>query len=133
MGCCLYHVRLIHLFLHEERKCVAAVLTCYSFLNCSLGTTKSNAGSAEAFERIDRESVQVIERILFHKLICIDHRYVVNAAKEARNAELATQRIIYLSVLFFPTIYKHTHRKFLKQSTGANSSSPILYPKSVLI
>jgi len=59
----------------------------------TLGTTKSNAGSAEAFEKIDRE-------------------YVVNAAKEARNADLATQRIIYLS------------------STGANSSSPILYPKS---
>lgn len=50
----------------EERKFVAAVLTCCSFLNCSLGTTKSNAGSAEAFEKIDRESVQVIERILFH-------------------------------------------------------------------
>ena len=27
------------------------------FLNCSLGVTKSNAGSAEAFEKIDRESV----------------------------------------------------------------------------
>jgi len=59
----------------------------------TLGTTKANAGSAEAFEKIDRE-------------------YVVNAAKEARNAELATQRIIYLS------------------STGANSSSPILYARS---
>jgi len=59
----------------------------------TLGTTKSNAGSAEAFEKIDRE-------------------YVVNTAKEARNVELATQRIVYLS------------------STGANSSSPFLYPKS---
>ena len=47
------------------------VLTCYSFLNYSLGTTKTNAGSAEAFERIDRESVQVIEHILFQKLIYI--------------------------------------------------------------
>jgi len=59
----------------------------------TLGTTRGNAGSAEAFERIDRE-------------------YVVNAAKEARNVELATQHIVYLS------------------STGANSSSPFLYPKS---
>jgi len=59
----------------------------------TLGTNKSTAGSAEAFEKIDRE-------------------YVVNAAQEARNVELATQRIIYLS------------------STGANSSSPLLYPRS---
>jgi oxidoreductase len=59
----------------------------------TLGTTRANAGSAEAFEKIDRE-------------------YVVNAAKEARNVELATQRIVYLS------------------STGANSSSPMLYSKS---
>jgi oxidoreductase len=50
-----------------RRECVTAVLTCCSFSNYSLGTTKSNAGSAEAFEKIDRESVlQVIERIFFH-------------------------------------------------------------------
>jgi len=59
----------------------------------TLGTTKSNAGSAKAFEKIDRE-------------------YVVNTAKEARNVELANQRIVYLS------------------STGANSSSPMLYARS---
>ena len=112
---------------------VLDVLTC-CFLNYSLGTTKSSAGSAEAFERIDRESVQLIERILFHRLICFYHRYVVNAAKEARNVELATQRVIYLSVIFFPTVTIQTHSQDLsQQSTGANSSSPILYPKSVLI
>lgn len=32
-------------------------------LLCSLGTTKANAGSAEAFEKIDRESVQVLVRV----------------------------------------------------------------------
>ncbi|KAF8809520.1 hypothetical protein BYT27DRAFT_7187835 [Phlegmacium glaucopus] len=59
----------------------------------TLGTTKADAGSTEAFEKIDRE-------------------YVVNTAKEARNAELATQRLVYLS------------------SGGANPNSPFLYPKS---
>lgn len=103
MGCCFYHVRLQKILSCGERKFV----TCCSFLNCSLGTTKSNAGSAEAFEKIDRESVQVIERILFHYLICIDYRYVVNAAKEARNVELETQRIIYLSVLLFSMLCIH--------------------------
>ncbi|KAF8902357.1 hypothetical protein CPB84DRAFT_1846301 [Gymnopilus junonius] len=50
---------------------------------------------AEAFEKIDRE-------------------YVINAAKEARNADSSVpQRLVYLS------------------STGANSSSPFLYPKLV--
>jgi hypothetical protein len=48
-------------YLCEERK--LAVLTYCSFFcfeNGSLGTTKSNAGSVEAFEKIDRESVQII-------------------------------------------------------------------------
>ncbi|KAF8967742.1 hypothetical protein BDZ97DRAFT_1803057 [Flammula alnicola] len=60
----------------------------------TLGTTKANAGSAEAFEKIDRE-------------------YVINAAKAARNPDSTTQqRIVYLS------------------STGANSTSSFLYPRS---
>ncbi|KAF8202395.1 hypothetical protein BJ912DRAFT_440715 [Pholiota molesta] len=60
----------------------------------TLGTTKANAGSAEAFEKIDRE-------------------YVINAAKQARNSDPSIpQRLVYLS------------------STGANSNSPFLYPKS---
>ncbi|KJA28200.1 hypothetical protein HYPSUDRAFT_34582 [Hypholoma sublateritium FD-334 SS-4] len=45
----------------------------------TLGTTKANAGSAEAFEKIDRE-------------------YVINAAKEARNSDsTSSQRLVYLS------------------------------------
>jgi len=60
----------------------------------TLGTTKAAAGSAEAFEKIDRE-------------------YVINAAKEARNADSSVpQRLVYLS------------------SAGSNSSSPFLYPRS---
>lgn len=43
-----------------------------------LGTTKKNAGSAEAFEKIDRE-------------------YVINAARAAK-AEGTDQRIVYVSV-----------------------------------
>ncbi|KAF8159403.1 hypothetical protein B0H34DRAFT_782171 [Crassisporium funariophilum] len=58
----------------------------------TMGTTKATAGSAEAFEKIDRE-------------------YVINAAKEARSADVP-QRLVYLS------------------SAGSNSSSPFLYPKS---
>ncbi|KAJ3514151.1 hypothetical protein NLJ89_g2529 [Agrocybe chaxingu] len=59
----------------------------------TLGTTKAAAGSAEAFEKIDRE-------------------YVINAAKEARDAENTSQRVVYLS------------------STGSNPNSPFLYPRS---
>ena len=55
-----------YLYLLRRECYVTAVLTCYSFSNYSLGTTKSNAGSTEAFEKIDRESVQVTDRILFH-------------------------------------------------------------------
>ncbi|KII86021.1 hypothetical protein PLICRDRAFT_31535 [Plicaturopsis crispa FD-325 SS-3] len=44
----------------------------------TLGTTKKNAGSAEAFEKIDRE-------------------YVINAARAAK-AEGTDQRIVYVSV-----------------------------------
>ncbi|KAF4610574.1 hypothetical protein D9613_007092 [Agrocybe pediades] len=45
----------------------------------TLGTTKANAGSAEAFEKIDRE-------------------YVLNAAKAAKSSDpTRTQRIVYLS------------------------------------
>ena len=62
MGCCFYHVRLFIL----ACEIVAAIRTCFSSLNCSLGTTKGNAGSAEAFEKIDRESVQVIDRIFLY-------------------------------------------------------------------
>ncbi|QRV91178.1 oxidoreductase HTATIP2 [Ceratobasidium sp. AG-Ba] len=60
----------------------------------TLGTTKANAGSAEKFEKIDRE-------------------YVINAAKAAKSTDPAhQQRLVYLS------------------SSGANASSPFLYPKS---
>ncbi|KAF8809519.1 hypothetical protein BYT27DRAFT_7337251 [Phlegmacium glaucopus] len=59
----------------------------------TLGTTKADAVSTEAFEKIDRE-------------------YVINTAKEARSAELATQRLVYLS------------------SGGANPNTPFLYLKS---
>ncbi|PPQ90052.1 hypothetical protein CVT25_006292 [Psilocybe cyanescens] len=66
----------------------------------TLGTTKANAGSAEAFEKIDREGTSA-------------SRYVLAAAKEARSSDSSTpQRLVYLS------------------SGGANSSSPFLYPKS---
>ncbi|PPQ63109.1 hypothetical protein CVT24_005820 [Panaeolus cyanescens] len=45
----------------------------------TLGTTRANAGSAEAFEKIDRE-------------------YVINAAKEAKSDDPAlAQRLVYLS------------------------------------
>ncbi|KAF9479582.1 hypothetical protein BDN70DRAFT_878646 [Pholiota conissans] len=45
----------------------------------TLGTSRANAGSAEAFEKIDRE-------------------YVINAAKEARNPDpTVPQRLVYLS------------------------------------
>ncbi|KAF9525130.1 hypothetical protein CPB83DRAFT_909398 [Crepidotus variabilis] len=59
----------------------------------TLGTSRATAGSAEKFEKIDRE-------------------YVINAAKEARNPEVAAQRIVYCS------------------SVGANPSSSFLYPRS---
>ncbi|KAH7919280.1 hypothetical protein BV22DRAFT_1041066 [Leucogyrophana mollusca] len=60
----------------------------------TLGTTRASAGSAAAFEKIDRE-------------------YVVNAAKEAKTDDPEhKQRIVYLS------------------SSGANASSPFLYPRS---
>jgi len=60
----------------------------------TLGTTKKAAGSAERFEKIDRE-------------------YVINAAREAKSASPDhPQRLIYVS------------------STGADSSSSFLYPKS---
>ena len=48
----------------------------------------------------------------------IIYRYVVNAAKEARNVELATQRIIYLSVLFFDTLTIQTHSQGLSQTVN---------------
>ncbi|KIM44450.1 hypothetical protein M413DRAFT_442432 [Hebeloma cylindrosporum] len=45
----------------------------------TLGTTKATAGSAEAFEKIDRE-------------------YVINAAQEAKNPDqTSSQRLVYLS------------------------------------
>jgi len=60
----------------------------------SLGTTRAAAGSAAAFEKIDRE-------------------YVVNAARAAKSPDAQnTQKLLYVS------------------STGANSSSSFLYPKS---
>ncbi|QRV76346.1 oxidoreductase HTATIP2 [Ceratobasidium sp. AG-Ba] len=60
----------------------------------TLGTTKAIAGSAENFEKIDRE-------------------YVINAAKAAKSTDPThQQRLVYLS------------------SSGANASSPFLYPKS---
>ncbi|KAG1738967.1 hypothetical protein EDB19DRAFT_1909016 [Suillus lakei] len=60
----------------------------------TLGTTRAQAGSAEMFEKIDRE-------------------YVVNACKAAKTNDPAhQQRVVYLS------------------SSGANPSSPFLYPRS---
>jgi len=60
----------------------------------TLGTSRAAAGSAEAFEKIDRE-------------------YVLNAAREAKSDDPShKQRLVYLS------------------STGANSKSSFLYPKS---
>ncbi|KAF9224161.1 hypothetical protein BS17DRAFT_780584 [Gyrodon lividus] len=60
----------------------------------TLGTTRAQAGSAENFEKIDRE-------------------YVVDACKAAKTEDpLHEQRIVYLS------------------SSGANPSSPLLYPRS---
>ncbi|KZT25377.1 hypothetical protein NEOLEDRAFT_1133752 [Neolentinus lepideus HHB14362 ss-1] len=60
----------------------------------TLGTSRAKAGSAAAFEKIDRE-------------------YVVNAARAAKTDDPEhKQRLVYLS------------------STGANASSPFLYPKS---
>ncbi|QRW18846.1 oxidoreductase HTATIP2 [Rhizoctonia solani] len=44
----------------------------------SLGTTRNQAGSAEAFEKIDRE-------------------YVINAAKAAKSTDPSHQRLVYLS------------------------------------
>lgn len=45
----------------------------------ALGTTRASAGSAEAFERIDRE-------------------YVLSAAKAARREDKPDQRVVYVSV-----------------------------------
>ncbi|KAH7887854.1 hypothetical protein F5I97DRAFT_1926268 [Phlebopus sp. FC_14] len=60
----------------------------------TLGTTRAQAGSAEMFERIDRE-------------------YVVNACQAAKTEDPShEQKLVYLS------------------SSGANASSPFLYPKS---
>ena len=55
----------------EKRKFLfAAMLTVCSFsLNCSLGTNKASAGSAEAFEKIDRESVQVTDIVSLTDMI----------------------------------------------------------------
>jgi oxidoreductase len=90
----------------------------------TLGTTRFNAGSAQAFERADRE-------------------YVIAAAKAAR-VEGEKQRLIYLSVRFpssLPSCPIH-HLKLncldssfilspsALQSGGANSSTPFLYLKS---
>ncbi|KZV65037.1 NAD(P)-binding protein [Peniophora sp. CONT] len=50
----------------------------YDHVYITLGTTKKNAGSAEAFERIDRE-------------------YVLNAAKAAKTPGSTTQRLLYCS------------------------------------
>ncbi|KAG8697101.1 Protein fmp52, mitochondrial [Ceratobasidium sp. 395] len=69
----------------------------------TLGTTKAAAGSAENFEKIDRE-------------------YVINAAKAAKSTDPAhQQRLVYLS---------HTYGYRPRQSGGASASSPFLYPKS---
>ncbi|KAF8075184.1 hypothetical protein FPV67DRAFT_1727886 [Lyophyllum atratum] len=67
----------------------------------ALGTTRKIAGSAEQFEKIDRES---------HGGSAA-HRYVINAAREAK-ADTPGQRLVYVS------------------SVGANASSRFLYPKS---
>lgn len=81
----------------------------------ALGTTRASAGSAEAFERIDRE-------------------YVLSAARAARREDKPDQRVVYVSVrrsvshCLYLNVCKLT-RRFL-QSTSANSSAWLLYPRS---
>jgi len=73
----------------------------------SLGTTRAEAGSAEAFERIDRECVQYLPERLSRLTTC---RYVLAAAKAAKSS--GTQRVIYIS------------------SGSANKNSLFLYSRS---
>lgn len=74
-----------------------------------LGTTRANAGSAAAFEKIDRE-------------------YVINAARAAKSD--SSQRLVYLSVSIAIFFTVHTFTQQL-QSAGASASSSFLYPRFV--
>lgn len=64
----------------------------------TLGTTRATAGSAAAFEKIDRECVASYLCLqLAVELTCCVGSYVVNAAKAAK-VDGAQQTIVYLSV-----------------------------------
>ncbi|KAI6013575.1 hypothetical protein EDC04DRAFT_694707 [Pisolithus marmoratus] len=82
----------------------------------TLGTTRAQAGSAAMFEKIDRE-------------------YVVNACRAAKSDDPAhQQRLVYLSVssvnTYMPIANLHKSRIRLRQSAGADATSPFLFPKS---
>lgn len=63
----------------------------------TLGTTRAQAGSAEKFEKIDRECVRILFSALKNLITC--HRYVVNACRAAKSDDPAhEQRVVYLSV-----------------------------------
>jgi hypothetical protein len=67
-----------------------------------MGTTMKDAGSAEKFEKIDRECVHPRRRYMCRMLTPF-HRYTVNAAKAAKNgATDRLQRLVYVSVRYDP-------------------------------
>ena len=66
-------------------------------LFCSLGSTRAQAGSAAAFEKIDREFVLPFLLASFGYFIFL--RYVINAARAAKSDDPAhEQRLVYVSV-----------------------------------
>ena len=74
-----------------------------------LGTTRANAGSAAAFEKIDREWVDVCfcTSVIACWVVC--HRYVINSARAAKS-DSSTQRLVYVSVSSINPILPHARQ-----------------------
>ncbi|KAK1217761.1 hypothetical protein PQX77_019569 [Marasmius sp. AFHP31] len=101
-----------------------------------LGTTKANAGSAEAFEKLTENQLIEGTRYIYPTELTrtqSEHRYVLRAAKEARkSSDLSRpQRHVYFSASFILPLGRRLLMLIrVPQSNGANVNSPFLHPRS---